>query len=69
MVSSSQGTLFAGSYEGRILSFSSTGNPTPLQGDGHSGQVTSLATSDNTVFSAGFDDRVREINTGQLSFS
>lgn len=61
---SSEGTFLAGCADGRILSYSlSSGESASLKGDGHSSLVTSIATSpsDGKLYSAGFDDRIREI--------
>lgn len=56
-------TLFAGSYDGRVTSYSiETGDITPIRGDPHVGQVVKLSSAGSTIYSAGFDDRVREIN-------
>ena len=53
----------AGTASGRVLSFSATGEASHVGGDGHSSLVTSLSSGkDGKVFSAGFDDRLREID-------
>ncbi|KZT62503.1 WD40 repeat-like protein [Calocera cornea HHB12733] len=55
------GTLYAGAYDGRIVSYSDNGAEA-IKGDGHTSQVTALAVSGNTIFSTGFDDCVREVD-------
>jgi len=62
------GTLYAGSYDGRVVSYSDNGAES-LKGDGHTSQVTALAVSDKKVFSTGFDDCVKEIDLGAGSFT
>lgn len=57
------GTFLAGTASGRVFSFSATGEASPITGDGHLSLVTSLSSGkDGKVFSAGFDDRLREID-------
>lgn len=57
------GTFLAGTASGRVFSFSATGEASPITGDGHLSLVTSLSSgNDGKVFSAGFDDRLREID-------
>jgi len=46
-----------------VLSYDSTGEATPLTGEGHTNLVSGLAsTPDGRVFTAGYDDRVREVD-------
>lgn len=62
------GTFLTGTASGRVLSFSAGGNASYVGGDGHLSLVTSLSSGkDGKVFSAGFDDRLREIDG--LSFT
>ncbi|KAF9788338.1 WD40 repeat-like protein [Thelephora terrestris] len=57
------GTFLAGTASGKVFSFSATGEAFPISGDGHLSLVTSLSSSkDGKVYSAGFDDRLREID-------
>jgi WD repeat-containing protein 1 (actin-interacting protein 1) len=63
------GTFLAGTATGRVLSFSATGEASPVGGDGHSNLVTSLSSGkDGKVFSSGFDDRLREIDGPTFTF-
>jgi len=56
------GTFFVGSADGRVLSYDSTGEAAPLTGQGHTNLVSGLiGTPDGRVFTAGYDDRVREV--------
>uniref|UniRef100_A0A0W0F669 Uncharacterized protein n=1 Tax=Moniliophthora roreri TaxID=221103 RepID=A0A0W0F669_MONRR len=57
-------TFIAGSADGRVLSFDtiSGGKATHIQGQGHTGYVTGLASGKDKVYSSGFDDRIREID-------
>ncbi|KAL0578997.1 WD40 repeat-like protein [Marasmius crinis-equi] len=68
----SSGTFLAGTADGRILSYStSSAESLHLQGQGHSSVVTGLAASPagGKVFSAGFDDHIREIDIGNKGFT
>lgn len=57
------GTFLAGTASGRVLSFSAAGEAFHVGGDGHLSLVTSLSSGrDGKIFSAGFDDRLREID-------
>jgi hypothetical protein len=59
----SSGTFVVGTAAGRVLSYSSSGEASYVGGDAHATVVCSLAASTNgKVFSAGLDDRVREID-------
>lgn len=52
-----------GTASGRVLSFSADGEASHVGGDSHLSLVTSLSSGkDGKVFSAGFDDRLREID-------
>ncbi|KIK68693.1 hypothetical protein GYMLUDRAFT_36180 [Collybiopsis luxurians FD-317 M1] len=65
-------TFLAGTADGRVLSYSkSTGESIHLQGINHNGLVTGIASSPKggNVFSAGFDDCVREIGSDGLGFT
>ncbi|KAJ3736838.1 WD40-repeat-containing domain protein [Lentinula guzmanii] len=68
----SSDTFLAGTADGRILSYSkSTGDSSHVQGVHHSSLVTSLAASPTNggVFSTGFDDCVREIESDGTGFT
>ncbi|KAI0002600.1 WD40 repeat-like protein [Russula compacta] len=55
-------TFIVGSADGRALAYNSTGEATLLSGQGHTNLISGLAsTPDGRVFSAGYDDRVREV--------
>ncbi|KAI8327787.1 WD40-repeat-containing domain protein [Chlamydoabsidia padenii] len=67
-------TLWTGSYDGRVYGWKYDGDQTkaaPVQGDGHANQITSLAASSSSFFSAGMDDTVRKAkdNSYQLNGS
>ncbi|EJU02244.1 WD40 repeat-like protein [Dacryopinax primogenitus] len=62
------GTMYAGSYDGRVVSFSDNGAES-VKGDGPSSQVTALAAVENKVISTSFDDCVREIDLGTGAFT
>lgn len=63
------GTFLTATASGRVLSFSATGDATPIGGDGHSSLVTSLSSGkDGKVFSAGYDDRLREMDGLTFTF-
>jgi hypothetical protein len=59
----------AGTASGKVLSFSASGEVSPISGDGHLSLVTSLSSGkDGKVFSAGFDDHLREIDGPTFTF-
>lgn len=66
-------TFYGGTYDGRILSYSVDGEIKPVTGQSHTGQVVELATPGNggadTIYSAGFDDCVKEITATESSFT
>lgn len=63
------GTFLTGMADGRLLSFSATGEVSPVGGDGHLSLVTSLSSGkDGKVFSTGFDDCLREIDGPTFTF-
>lgn len=65
-------TFYGGTYDGRVLSYSSGGEIAPVSGQSHTGQIVGLATpgsgGSDTIYSAGFDDCVREISTSEPVF-
>ncbi|KAJ3512753.1 hypothetical protein NLJ89_g3342 [Agrocybe chaxingu] len=64
-------TFLTGTADGRVYSYSSETTETKvLEGEAHTNNVSGLATSstDGTVYSIGFDDRVREIQADGSSF-
>jgi hypothetical protein len=62
------GTFFSGSYDGRVNSFASTGECTPVAGVGHANQVLALSGAGPGLVSVGMDDSVREIDVAAKSF-
>ncbi|KAJ7359560.1 WD40-repeat-containing domain protein [Mycena albidolilacea] len=66
---SSASTFLAGAADGRVVEYTTaSGEAVPVGGEGHTSLIVDLAAaSDGKVFSAGYDDRVREI--GAASFS
>ena len=54
--------------DGKVLSFSATGEASRVGGDGHLNLVTSLSGKDGKIFSSGFDDRLREIDGSTFTF-
>ncbi|KAI0281822.1 quinon protein alcohol dehydrogenase-like superfamily [Russula aff. rugulosa BPL654] len=64
------GTFFVGSADGRVLSYDSTGEAASLTGQGHTNLVSGLiGTPDGRVFTAGYDDRVREVEGSNFTES
>jgi hypothetical protein len=52
-----------------VLSYDSTGEAAPLTGQGHTNLVSGLiGTPDGRVFTAGYDDRVREVEGGNFTY-
>lgn len=65
-------TFFAGAADGRILSYSLAASEcATLSGESHTNFVVGLATAPagSQVYSAGFDDRVREIDSDLKGFT
>ncbi|KAH9951566.1 WD40 repeat-like protein [Amylocystis lapponica] len=59
------GTFFAGTADGRVLSFTD-GKYAALAGENHSSLVAGLAAAaSGTIYSIGYDDHVREIDGGE----
>lgn len=67
--SAATSTLFSGSYDGRVHSFTKGGNECrPVKGAGHSNGVVALAATGDRVASVGMDDSLRFIETSSTSF-
>lgn len=65
---SSSGTFIAGLADGRVLSFSGS-EYKYADGPGHSNLVVGITSApDGKVFSAGYDDQVRELSPETVSF-
>ncbi|KAJ3182926.1 WD repeat-containing protein 1 [Gaertneriomyces sp. JEL0708] len=65
-------TLFSGSYDGRICSWSSGSETAEVPtGSGHSNQVSGITTENGKVYSVGMDDTFRSIEgaTGVTKFT
>ena len=62
-VLSSSKTFLAGSADGRIAAFSdfTSGEAIPLTGESHSNYVSGIASTANSIYSVGYDDRVRKL--------
>ncbi|THH14402.1 hypothetical protein EW146_g5922 [Bondarzewia mesenterica] len=55
-------TFLVGTADGRLLSYDTAGEVSYVQGRGHTNLVSNLAyAADGKVFTAGFDDQVREV--------
>ncbi|KAI7887352.1 WD40 repeat-like protein [Lichtheimia hyalospora FSU 10163] len=70
----SDDTLFSGSYDGRVFSWSlgSDGDKTqavPLEGGDHSNQVVAIQVQDTKILSAGMDDVIRTGDVSSKSFN
>jgi len=67
---SSPGTFLVGSADGRVFSYDSTGEATPLTGQGHTNLVSGFTSApDGRVFTAGYDDRVREVDGSNFTYT
>ncbi|KAJ7468007.1 WD40-repeat-containing domain protein [Mycena latifolia] len=69
MAAAGAGTFLAGTADGRVVEYSvASGDAAPMQGQGHTSIIVGLAAApDGKVFSAGYDDRVREISSTSFS--
>ncbi|KAH7913317.1 WD40-repeat-containing domain protein [Hygrophoropsis aurantiaca] len=66
----SSDTFLVGSADGRIHSYETSLESVALiAGDGHSNLVSAIASTNGKAFSAGYDDRVREIETEAKQFT
>lgn len=63
-------TLYAGSYDGRVVSVTANGTVQPVSGSGHSNHVSGLAASavGPKVYSVGYDDTFREASGNKFSY-
>ena len=58
----SSGGIYTGSYDGRVVCWSSEGKATTVSGDGHTNLVAGLGGDDSTIlWSVGWDDTLRQI--------
>lgn len=66
----SSGTLYAGSYDGRIVSVTTNGTVQHVSGSGHSNHVSGIAacTGASKVYSIGYDDTLREASNSKFSY-
>ncbi|KAF8306110.1 YVTN repeat-like/Quino protein amine dehydrogenase, partial [Clavulina sp. PMI_390] len=65
-------TFYAGTYDGRVHGYTTSGDINLVNGQAHTGQVAALATAaggGDTIYSAGYDDCVREISAPEASFT
>lgn len=68
--STKDSTLFAGSYDGRVLAYETeSGTISETTGSSHAGQVVAISASPDVLYSTGFDDCVRELRTTTKSFT
>jgi WD40 repeat protein len=66
----SQPTLYTGSYEGRVRSWDlSSGTASSIAGNSHTGQVTSVASTSGHIYTTGWDDTLRSIDTSSNTFA
>ncbi|KAG8768763.1 WD40 repeat-like protein, partial [Serendipita sp. 397] len=58
----SSGTMYAGSFDGRIVSVTTNGTVEPIVGSGHTNHVSGIATCPTTskLYSVAYDDTFRE---------
>ncbi|PVF98501.1 putative actin interacting protein 1 [Serendipita vermifera] len=65
----SSGSLFAGSFDGRIVSLTANGTVEPVVGPGHTNQVVGIASCQSTskLYSVAYDDTFREFSGARFS--
>ena len=69
MITLATNTFLAGATDGRVYAYSESEKESRLvQGSTHLNSVSGLASSDEKVYSIGFDDHVREISPDGSSF-
>lgn len=65
---SAQGSIYSGSYDGRIVNWTADGVSTTVEGDGHTNLVAALdSDAESNIWSAGWDDILKHV--GKTSFS
>ncbi|KAK0542009.1 WD40 repeat-like protein, partial [Tilletia horrida] len=57
------GTLYAGTFDGRVLSYDASGQATLVQGPRHASSVSALASASSSTLSIGIDETLRLIGT------
>lgn len=59
----SSGTLYTGSFDGRIVSVTGNGTVESVTGSGHTNHVSGIATTASKMCSVGYDDTFREFSS------
>ena len=62
-------TFFTGDTNGRICAFDSTGHGEIIEGDAHKNYISGLASSSGRIYSVGWDDTLRTIDTSAKTFT
>ena len=61
--------FFTGDTNGRICAFDSTGHGETIEGDAHKNYISGLAASPGRIYSVGWDDTLRTIDTPAKTFT
>jgi WD40 repeat protein len=62
-------TLYSGSYDGRVLAWSSgQGGGRAIEGSGHSNQVTGMTLEGQHIYTVGMDDAQRSFRADSKQF-
>jgi len=66
---SSNRTFFTGDTSGRICAYDSTGDAATIEGDAHKNYISGLSSSSGRIYSVGWDDTLRTIDTSARIFT
>ena len=62
-------TFFTGDTSGRVCAFDSLGTGEIIEGDAHRNYISGLASSSGRIYSVGWDDRLRTIDSSAKTFT
>lgn len=65
----SESTFFTGDTNGRICAYDNSGLAETIEGDGHKNYVSGLSSSSGRIYSIGWDDTLRTIDTSAKTFT
>jgi len=62
-------TFFTGDTSGRICAYNSAGNGEKIEGEAHKNYISGLSSSSGRIYSVGWDDMLRTIDTSARTFT
>ncbi|KAL6714712.1 WD40 repeat-like protein [Lecanora helva] len=66
---SADSTFYTGDTNGRICTYDHTGNGETIEGDAHKNYISGLTSSPGRIYSVGWDDALRTIDTSAKTFT